>query len=256
MKVERFQPCDRLAPYVKEFIVIDTDAEVQSTALPDTSVVMAFRLKGSVAYTKSAQEIIPASSIAGLRKSVRYFSYQPKTSNILVLFKEGAFRYFSNIPANNLFDLTISNENVFRPSELEEMLEQFAEGGNHRKRISLLESKLISKMIIPKPDPMIALAIQRIKVSYGMVKMNDLVDSLSISHDPFEKRFRAAVGSTPKQFASIVRLRHAIGQYHPGVSLTTVALDAGYFDQSHFIKDFRMFTGESPKQFFRSARFW
>jgi hypothetical protein len=104
MKVERFQPCDRLAPYVKEFIVIDTDADAQSMTLPDTSVVMAFRLKGSVAYTKSgAQDIIAASSIAGLRKSVRYFSYQPRTSNILVLFKEGAFRYFFKYPRKRSF---------------------------------------------------------------------------------------------------------------------------------------------------------
>jgi AraC-like DNA-binding protein len=55
--------------------------------------------------------------------------------------------------------------------------------------------------------------------------------------------------SLPKQFASIVRLRAAVESYGRGSSLTTVAHDAGYFDQFHFVRTFRSFTGEPPQRF-------
>jgi AraC-like DNA-binding protein len=64
------------------------------------------------------------------------------------------------------------------------------------------------------------------------------------------------VGSSPRQFTSIVRLRYFIDRYSPYSSLTTASYEAGYFDQSHFIKDFKQFTGETPRQFFATARYW
>ena len=53
-----------------------------------------------------------------------------------------------------------------------------------------------------------------------------------------------------KQLASILRLRRAIEAYRPGQSLTRVSADAGYCDQSHFIREFRSVTGAAPRQFF------
>jgi AraC-like DNA-binding protein len=39
-------------------------------------------------------------------------------------------------------------------------------------------------------------------------------------------------------------------------TLTDAAYQAGYFDQSHFIKDFRLFTGRTPKDFFSDFQYW
>jgi AraC-like DNA-binding protein len=53
-----------------------------------------------------------------------------------------------------------------------------------------------------------------------------------------------------------VRLRKVIDTYDPATNLTEAALTAGYFDQAHFIKDFRSFTGQSPQEFFKSPLYW
>jgi AraC-like DNA-binding protein len=58
---------------------------------------------------------------------------------------------------------------------------------------------------------------------------------------------------SPKKFGSLVRLRHAVRLQATGLDLTTVAHTAGYFDQSHFIKDFRRATGSAPEAFFRET---
>jgi AraC-like DNA-binding protein len=64
------------------------------------------------------------------------------------------------------------------------------------------------------------------------------------------------VGASPKQLASIVRFRHAVRAYRPGLTLTQLAYDAGYFDQSHLIREFRAFTGLTPRDFLRSPYYW
>jgi AraC-like DNA-binding protein len=65
-----------------------------------------------------------------------------------------------------------------------------------------------------------------------------------------EKRFRQAVGTSPKKFASIVRFKHVIQRYDSGRSLTELAYEAGFYDQAHFIKEFKIFTGDTPEGFF------
>ena len=85
----------------------------------------------------------------------------------------------------------------------------------------------------------------------GIIKIKDLADTLYISQDAFEKRFRRVVGTSPKQFSSILRMRSITNIRQQKHTLTKIAFDAGYFDQPHFNKDFRLFTGQTPTDFFK-----
>ena len=182
--------------------------------------------------------------------------YSGETSNLLVVFKEGGLSAFSTIPAHELFDLTISADNLFSTNALDEILHCLAVATTDKTRVEIMDAFLLQHLIAGKQDLLIDKAIQLIQHHHGLVKIKDLAVSLHISQDPFEKRFRAQVGSTPKQFASIIRLRKLIDTFPTYSSLTEAAYDAGYFDQSHFIKDFRLFTGQTPKDFFKSSQYW
>jgi methylphosphotriester-DNA--protein-cysteine methyltransferase len=59
------------------------------------------------------------------------------------------------------------------------------------------------------------------------------------------------VGVTPKRYASLARFERALQLARGAASLTHAALDAGYYDQSHFIRDFTRFAGGPPGQFLR-----
>jgi AraC-like DNA-binding protein len=194
--------------------------------------------------------------ITGLRKTARMVYYSEMTSNLLVVFKEGGLTAVTGLPAHELFGLSIPLDSLFPSAALQEVLEGLAGAAHNRDRIDVLEAFLLKNRINRKQDLLINDAIQRIQGSNGLVRIKDLATSLHISQDPFEKRFRMVVGSTPKQYASIIRLRQLIKKYPSYSSLTAASYEAGYFDQSHFIKDFRTFTGESPKDFFQTARFW
>lgn len=65
-----------------------------------------------------------------------------------------------------------------------------------------------------------------------------------------ERAFLKYVGYTPKHYYRIVRFNKALRQMHESKkSLTSICYDCDYYDQSHFIKDFRQFTGTTPKHF-------
>jgi len=257
MKVEKFFPIVSLAPFIREFMIIESDWEVDSKIIPDTSMIMAFRYKGKVIMMEGeATEAISPVVLAGLRRSARLLHYSKKTANLLVIFNEGGISAFSRIPAHELFGLTVSSENLFPSKELNEILERLAEARTNRERIDIIEAVLQRKLIDNKANPLIYEAIRIIRQHSGIIRIKDLAASLHISQDPFEKKFRALVGSTPKQYASIIRLRNLIKNYPSYSSLTAASYEAGYFDQSHFIKDFRLFTGQAPRDFFKSPLFW
>ncbi|MEO5563019.1 MAG: helix-turn-helix transcriptional regulator [Chitinophagaceae bacterium] len=257
MTFEKYTPSDILKPFIKTFMIIESDTEVVSRVLPDTSLAMAFRYKGTVSYSKdNLKTDIPVSAITGLRRSARAWEYARETANILVMFNEGGPSVFFKEPLHELFDISLSLDHFIRRDKLNEIETRLTEAKNSLQRISIIEQFMISLMIKKQPDLLIFHAIQKIKSAKGTLRIKDLASSLYISQDPFEKKFRRIVGTSPKQFSNIVRLRNLIDNYSQSNTLTDVAHRAGYFDQAHFIKDFKSFTGETPQVFFADPFNW
>ncbi|HVU55330.1 MAG TPA: helix-turn-helix transcriptional regulator [Puia sp.] len=259
MRYSKFLPsAAALQAYIREFIILESELHFDSRTIPDTALVMTFRYKGKVwKLDGEKQEALPATGISGLRKTVRLFQYERQTANLLVVFKEGGINAFTRVPVHELFELNISSDNLFLSSELEELLEQLAEAVTDKERIRQAESFLLGRLNLRnKPDPMISQALAFINQHSGIVRIKNLAASLYVSQDAFEKKFRSTVGATPKQYASIIRMKDLIKKYPSYASLTDAAYEAGYFDQSHFIKDFRLFTGRAPKDFFSNFQYW
>lgn len=169
---------------------------------------------------------------------------------------EGGAAAFFKEPMHELFETSQPLDNLIPRSKLNDIEEALAEAANNPERIAIVEKFLHSSLITQQPDLLILHAIETIKQANGSLRIKDLIAVLPISQDPFEKRFRRITGASPKQFAGITKLRGLIHNYSPAQSLTDLAHSSGYFDQAHFIKDFRSFTGQSPRDFFKSPAFW
>ena len=85
----------------------------------------------------------------------------------------------------------------------------------------------------------------------GTIRIKELNEKLFISPSPFEKRFRKVVGTTAKKFASIVRFNSVLDNLNESKTLTEICYENNFFDQAHFIKDFKQFTGDTPENFKR-----
>lgn len=88
--------------------------------------------------------------------------------------------------------------------------------------------------------------------SEGTVSIDKLADELEIGQRQLERKFVAAVGLSPKFLARIIRFQNTLQliEKKEFVSFTNVAYDGGFYDQAHFIRDFKEFTGLNPKQYF------
>ncbi len=256
MKLQEYRPIKALEPYIKCYRIINSEALLVNRVLPNTSITMAFQLRGEVSYVNSEKQIpLPATSLSGLRKSVRLIRYEPKSTVLVVLFKETALPAFFKHPIHELFEESIALDSLLSSAELSRLEDTLAASGDYGEKIAVVERFLLSRLR-EKHDELVTEAVARIRLSGGQVKISKLAESLYISQDAFEKRFRKTTGSSPKDFASIIKLQTVINVNKRDRSLAPVALNGGYFDQAHFNRAFKRFTGLTPGVFFKAPVFW
>jgi AraC-like DNA-binding protein len=192
------------------------------------------------------------SGISGLADRPRIFRNAPDIGTVLVFFKEAGATPFFRQPLHELFRESVSLDNFMHRSELLCLEEQLAEASSDAQRISAVEKFLVSSMTDATPDKLVLAALSLIHESKGNIRIKELMAQLHISQSPLEKRFRQAVGASPKKYASIVRLKNVIRQHSKAGSLTGLGYEAGFYDQAHFIKEFKALTGDTPEKFFSS----
>ncbi|WP_084497359.1 helix-turn-helix domain-containing protein [Nocardia amamiensis] len=98
----------------------------------------------------------------------------------------------------------------------------------------------------PAVDPEVAWAWDRIIVSRGRVRVEDLAVEVGWSRKRLWSRFRSQLGVPPKRAAKLVRFDHAALRLAAGDSAARAAAEGGYVDQSHFHRDVLAFTGMTP----------
>jgi AraC-like DNA-binding protein len=249
-----FEPVSCLRPYIKSFVIVESNNKSSNRLLPDTFVVAAIRLRGNVQFKANNDKIcLPIFSISGLRSTFRIAEYESNSANILVQFTEGGAAAFFNLPMHELFESNVALDQFFNPSELRMFEEQLDTRGSMQMKVNFIQQFLISKLRYQKTDLLIANAIEKIKLANGLLSVKKLAENFHLSLDPFEKRFRKIVGATPKQFSDIIRMKALIARAQPSNPLIDSALNAGFFDQSHFIRNFKKFTGQTPGDFFRAT---
>lgn len=105
-------------------------------------------------------------------------------------------------------------------------------------------------------DDAIQQAIALILAEEGQLRVQDLAERVYLSQRSFLRKFKAEVGLTPKQFARIIQFQQSLHQLNLGnfENLTAVGLDSGFTDQSHFIKTFKTYTGQTPSFYLKQQK--
>lgn len=247
-----FSPDPRLRGLVRHFLVIEAPEGRMQTVLPDTSVVAAIRFRGDCVIDGT---LAPQAAISGLRDTARRIAYGRGGASIMAAFTHTGAACFLRVPPDAFFNATIPMDAALGTAhELSLLREQLAEATHHHERVGIFERFLMARLLrtTPARDLLIDVAVERLVAAKEPLRMKDLVRHIGLSQRALERRFRRVVGSTPKKFSSIVRLRK-VTQMRRGVGsdLTDLAFQAGYYDQSHFIHDMKRFTGVAPGVFFQ-----
>lgn len=252
MRIEKFFPTAKLRNYIKYFVISESSEARTYKVLPSTSLVMGFQYDGRLsALTNQSEKILSVAGITGLQDSFRVFKNSPKTGTVLVYFTETGAAKFIKSPLHELFNQSISLENLFIKSQIIEVEEKLSKAKNNKQRIKIVEDFLLSQFIEKEVDKLIAAAVKLIQQAKGNIRIKELNKRLFISQSPLEKRFRSLIGTTPKKFAALVRVNSILKNADKDKSLIEITYENNYFDQAHFIKDFKRFIGETPEKYFQ-----
>lgn len=254
MQVRTFQPGAALAELVRCYQIVETPEEATRSLLPDPGVVVAFRYRGAAELVEGAgASRIPDASITGPRGTSRRIRTLPGGGVIVAKLREEGAARLLDVPVNELYAAVLPADALAPHTAVDRTAARIAGAATDPERVASLEAFLLSRRIPRAPDRLVGAAVQALRARRGSVRIADLARQLGLGQDALEKRFRRAVGTSPKQLASLLRLHHAVEAHLRGASLSSVPYQAGYFDQSHFIREFRAVTGEPPGRYFASG---
>ncbi|MGG7664153.1 helix-turn-helix domain-containing protein [Dyadobacter sp. BHUBP1] len=257
MNYHTIQPPAKLAEYIQFFWVLEGSATAQKPfhhrVLAESAPEWIFYCKGQFELSGAGPERhrTPASCLSG---QMQHFKKLFTTSDFC-LFGVYLFPYaipaVFNLPAHVLSDETVDTRTLL--GEEGQMLEEIVFGApDHIARAMLVSEFMLQRLARSKEvNSPVFTSIRRILHSSAALSIPELADECYLSRRHFERKFIHYAGYSPKQFQRIARFNTVIkGFEQPPLSLTEIAHRCGYYDQSHFIHDFRLFSGYNPKAFF------
>jgi AraC-like DNA-binding protein len=165
-----------------------------------------------------------------------------------VAFRPGGAFPFLRRPAGELRDITVSLDALWGRAAID-LRDRLLEAATHEARFEILERVLSAELERGfDRHGAVGFALRRFVAAPHMASMAAVSGQIGLSPKRFVQVFRDETGFTPKVFCRIRRFQQALGRMGVGknVQWANVALDCGYFDQAHFIHDFRAFSGINP----------
>lgn len=160
----------------------------------------------------------------------------------------GAYDFFS-LPVSELADQQIAAEHLWGDAA-RELEERLAEAPGDRERLALVEEFLLARLRTHQKADVEPL-VRAVWQGRGQVSIARLRRHVGFSERRLQRTFASALGTTPKGFSRLSRFLHACSLLRRGSepTLTGVGLACGYYDQPHFIADFKAFSGLTPRAF-------
>ncbi len=194
----------------------------------------------------------PKYFVGGLHQESYFIKPEQKKSQIIsVQFKPNCSKYF--IPDKlHLYKNRITNLKETYKVDSIRSLNRLHEKDSIQNDLKTIESFLKGIYRKHSKSP-IDKALTQIILNNGFVNINNLAKSAFLSNSQFRKRFNEEVGMSPKEYSKIMRIKFIsrLLKGDLGINLTELTYKLGYFDQSHFIKDFKSVTGLSPMKFMK-----
>jgi len=258
MPVYFASPSNVLAPYIKRYWAIENSLD-----------------KGE----RCVQRIVPT----GMSELLLYFTRHPKLLNsnkylsdnvvlyghqndfydieltgnlsvFSVVFKPQGLMQFFKFPLHEICNQNIPLQHINGQSG-RDLEEKMGGASTFRQRVDIVEKYLWNLLKIDFADfefRRINHIVELIRQTHGNIGISQMASEACLCRRQFERIFAEHIGISPKQYLKIIRFQYAIFQKQQNVNLDMIELSykSGYFDQSHFINDFKSLCGLTPKQYF------
>ena len=242
----RYHASPDLEPYVEHFWVVRWDLRglppYRAETLPHPSIHMTF-------------ESGKGARVGGIRRGKFSTVLKGEGGVFGTKFRPGGFYPFLQHPVALLVNKTVTLKSLWGSDGVALGKAVLAEKGLDQ-RIALVEDFLRHRQ--PERDPNVGLAtriVEAIAADRKILRVDDVATITGLSPRTLQRLFARYVGVSPKWVIQRYRLHEAATQLERGpASQSALALELGYADQAHFVKDFKTMVGTSPAAYARRAR--
>ena len=251
-----YEPKPPLSKFVNSFWLYESQETQHKNPriLPTGTLELAINLRRNELFFYDAEQPQQCSRLSGAVVSGAHghaFAATEETFIMGVHFKPGGAFPFLGLPASQLGDTHVELETVWGPSACR-LRERLCEARSSAERFQLLEKALLSRLRHQvEQHYAVSAALEMFARYQGGATVRDVAKYLGLSQRRFIQVFKSEVGMTPKLFSRIQRFQQTrtLIQKSPSPNWVALALDLGYFDQSHLIREFLEFSGFSPTDY-------
>ncbi|SHM42434.1 transcriptional regulator, AraC family [Chitinophaga jiangningensis] len=255
----QFLPSAILAPYIKSYTVVTIEKDIDNEVFyPSGYVDLVINISAGMAATiiNGRKKETPAIELLGHLTLPTRLTVKKGTTVLIARIYPHASTLFFPYPlseftnyATDMYDVQLleSRELYHKVMEAEPLAQkirvledylllQLAKNEKQLKKITLVQQ--LSRQVLSGP---------------AQLDLSSLSRDAGISARYIQKLYLSNIGLSPTAFAAIVRFNRSLQMVlHSPVPLTAIAYECGYYDQAHFIREFRRFTGITPSEARRS----
>lgn len=256
MQFKKIIPAPALQPYVKYFWLLD----VNEKDIPFSQLLIPFGWFELIFNLKNAPEMridgekkaIPQaeSLFAGQFTKPFLLNYSKPFYSVGVSLQPWTGNLLFNAPAQFFTDCLTDFNDLDNNLELKDQLQN---AKSETEIILLFENYLLDKLKHYQVDAITADIAKAILKNPSVNQYKEIVSKVGFTRRRIEQRFIESTGLPMGCFVRKIRFQKAVNilRCNTTVSLTKIGLDAGYYDQSHFIREFKDFSGVTPKEFLK-----
>jgi AraC-like DNA-binding protein len=256
MEYIEYKPNRYLAPYVECYWSAYSERppfREKENLIPDGTIELMFNFGDPYKQIlEDRQQAVKGAHVIGIRKQSLVISQTGKQHFFCIRFKLGGTYPFFRLPAhlfaNGFYELRDLFGNAF--NELEE---QLYEAEDNAQRVLLTEAFLMKKLDMAVADyQFVDRCLHELRHNTPR-NIQQLAERLNTNYKRLERKFGNVLGLTPAELLKIGRFNNAVLAIYSCKfdSFTSIAHHCGYYDQSHFIREFRQLTNYTPKEFLK-----
>lgn len=252
-----YEPNIELTEFVKRYWTLDGEKEnipLKNTIVPDGTMKLIFHYGDTYKHHSQNGEITILPKCFLIGQLTKPYVIEPigVTGSFVVQFKPNGFLPFATIPIREMENTAVPLDILFGEDGAK-LGHRILNANSTSERIQIIETFLLKELADKKTiDNIVKSTIETISNANGQFSVNEFSKSNNINRRQLSRKFSSAIGLSPKQLSKIIRIQTTLKVLlnKEITSLTDLAYENEYFDQAHFIKEFKEFTGLTPKEFF------
>jgi len=244
MKYAEIKPDNHLAPYIDAYYTIETGSlyrPVTRRIFADGCSEMFINLGTSTPSVNHVTILKPGHIyFGGTMTASNVVNSEPDSRFLGIRFKPSGFSAFYNLPLDTVVNQIIEfpDKELYALADLDGQLAQ------------RLDKFFLHKLVNRKYETITPIT-QFIEYWQGLVSVDDVAEQHNVSLRTLERIFSKTVGIPPKEFINIIRFQHVakkLQQADTDLHLLQIATDMGYYDHSHFTREFKRYSGLTPSE--------